>query len=40
MPFNTFFNFKLWKDIEPAKNIEFKIKKGIKWHDGNELKIP
>lgn len=28
-----------WKDIEPAKKIEFKIKKGIKWHDGNELKI-
>ncbi|HCY2781495.1 TPA: ABC transporter substrate-binding protein [Staphylococcus aureus] len=28
-----------WKDIEPAKKIEFKIKKAIKWHDGNELKI-
>ncbi|QDW84991.1 ABC transporter substrate-binding protein [Staphylococcus pasteuri] len=28
-----------WKDIDPGKKIEFKIKKGIKWHDGNELKI-
>lgn len=29
----------LWKDIELVKKIEFKIKKGIKWYDGNELKI-
>lgn len=28
-----------WKDLDPAKKIEFKIKKGIKWHDGNEFKI-
>ncbi|MDI9231018.1 oligopeptide ABC transporter substrate-binding protein [Staphylococcus caprae] len=28
-----------WKDIDPGKKIEFKIKKGIKWHDGNELTI-
>jgi len=28
-----------WKDIDLGKKIEFKIKKGIKWHDGNELTI-
>ena len=28
-----------WKDIDPGKKIEFKIKKGIKWHDGNEFTI-
>ncbi|CQD26328.1 Oligopeptide ABC superfamily ATP binding cassette transporter, binding protein [Staphylococcus capitis] len=28
-----------WKDIDPGKKIEFKIKKGIKWHDGNKFTI-
>lgn len=28
-----------WKDIDPGKKIKFSIKKGIKWHDGNELTI-